>query len=127
VLRLLPVHFCLTIALDALPFLRLLFLAFVIRSLSPWFVQTLLLLTVTPFPELGSGKTKLSHKSNHSKAGAPKFAMPLAQFNYLFAIGTLFAFLDAWNIGSSFLTLLSCPHSAHPVFSFFLLPYACWV
>jgi hypothetical protein len=26
--------------------------------------------------------------------------MPLTQFNYLFVIGTFFAFLDAWNIGS---------------------------
>jgi hypothetical protein len=25
--------------------------------------------------------------------------MPLHQFDYLFVIGTLFAFLDAWNIG----------------------------
>lgn len=25
--------------------------------------------------------------------------MPLTQFNYLFVIGTVFAFLDAWNIG----------------------------
>jgi sodium-dependent phosphate transporter len=24
----------------------------------------------------------------------------LPQFDYLFAIGTLFAFLDAWNIGT---------------------------
>ncbi|GAB1321090.1 Na+/Pi symporter [Madurella fahalii] len=27
--------------------------------------------------------------------------MPLTQFNYLFVIGTLFAFLDAWNIGAN--------------------------
>jgi hypothetical protein len=25
--------------------------------------------------------------------------MPLHQFDYLFAIGTIFAALDAWNIG----------------------------
>lgn len=25
--------------------------------------------------------------------------MALDQYNYLFAIGTIFAFLDAWNIG----------------------------
>lgn len=27
--------------------------------------------------------------------------MPLHQFDYLFALGTIFAFLDAWNIGLS--------------------------
>jgi hypothetical protein len=31
----------------------------------------------------------------------------LTQYDYLFAIGTIFAFLDAWNIGSSCLCLLS--------------------
>lgn len=25
--------------------------------------------------------------------------MPLHQFDYIFALGTIFAFLDAWNIG----------------------------
>lgn len=39
----------------------------------------------------------------------------LPQFDYLFAIGTIFAFLDAWNIGMSplspgndLLVLFSC-------------------
>lgn len=27
--------------------------------------------------------------------------MPLSQYDYLFAIGTIFAGLDAWNIGES--------------------------
>ena len=27
--------------------------------------------------------------------------MALHQFDYLFAIGTIFAFLDAWNIGAN--------------------------
>ena len=27
------------------------------------------------------------------------FTMALHQFDYIFAIGTIFAFLDAWNIG----------------------------
>lgn len=27
--------------------------------------------------------------------------MPLHQYDYLFAIGTIFAFLDAWNIGAN--------------------------
>ena len=31
--------------------------------------------------------------------------MPLLQFNYLLVIGTLFAFLDAWNIGLFLLVL----------------------
>ena len=26
--------------------------------------------------------------------------MQLSQYDYLFAIGTIFAFLDAWNIGA---------------------------
>lgn len=26
--------------------------------------------------------------------------MVLSQYNYLFAVGTIFAFLDAWNIGT---------------------------
>jgi sodium-dependent phosphate transporter len=29
----------------------------------------------------------------------------LPQFDYVFAIGTIFAFLDAWNIGMSLLLL----------------------
>jgi hypothetical protein len=27
--------------------------------------------------------------------------MPVHQYDYIFAIGTIFAFLDAWNIGTS--------------------------
>jgi len=27
--------------------------------------------------------------------------MPLHQFDYILAIGTIFAFLDAWNIGAN--------------------------
>lgn len=30
----------------------------------------------------------------------------LAQFDYLFAIGTIFAFLDAWNIGKFLLLVV---------------------
>jgi hypothetical protein len=26
--------------------------------------------------------------------------MPLHKFDYIFAIGTIFSFLDAWNIGT---------------------------
>lgn len=32
--------------------------------------------------------------------------MPLHQFDYIFAIGTIFAGLDAWNIGTSRASLL---------------------
>jgi hypothetical protein len=32
----------------------------------------------------------------------------LPQFDYIFAIATLFAFLDAWNIGMSNFLLPSC-------------------
>lgn len=27
--------------------------------------------------------------------------MPLHQYDYIFALGTIFAFLDAWNIGTT--------------------------
>lgn len=46
----------------------------------------------------------------------------LPQFDYLFAIGTIFSFLDAWNIGTSSSnlgndslggTLLACPTLVH--------------
>ena len=33
--------------------------------------------------------------------------MPLHQFDYLFVIGTLFAYLNAWNIGMPGLLCLS--------------------
>jgi hypothetical protein len=33
--------------------------------------------------------------------------MPLHQFDYLFAIGTIFAALDAWNIGEQLVQALS--------------------
>jgi hypothetical protein len=39
------------------------------------------------------------------------FKMPaLPQFDYIFAIGTIFAFLDAWNIGMPSSILLSGVH-----------------
>jgi hypothetical protein len=34
----------------------------------------------------------------------------LPQFDYIFAIGTIFAFLDAWNIGMPSSILLSGVH-----------------
>ena len=38
----------------------------------------------------------------------------LPQFDYLFAIGTIFSFLDAWNIG-----MLSSPSLGNDVLVFF--------
>jgi hypothetical protein len=35
--------------------------------------------------------------------------MPLHQYDYLFALGTIFAFLDAWNIGMSSLLIYRRP------------------
>jgi hypothetical protein len=38
----------------------------------------------------------------------------LPQFDYLFAIGTLFAFLDAWNIGKRFWCFRSSTKPSFP-------------
>lgn len=35
----------------------------------------------------------------------------LPQFDYLFAIGTIFAFLDAWNIGKYLLLIIMVAES----------------
>lgn len=49
------------------------------------------------------GSSDIQPSTSESNGAFNKFrsvTMPaLPQFDYLFAIGTLFAFLDAWNIG----------------------------
>ena len=49
------------------------------------------------------GNSDIQPSTSESNGAFNKFrsvTMPaLPQFDYLFAIGTLFAFLDAWNIG----------------------------
>jgi hypothetical protein len=53
---------------------------------------------------VSSGSTTIHLSSRLSTETFDKFRtikMPaLPQFDYLFAIGTIFAFLDAWNIGT---------------------------